>query len=522
MTAAYGTVNTNSATITAAYGQTNTNTTTLTAAYGQVNTNAATLTAAYASINSNWSVTNTAYAVANAAFAKANTSGGGSSVNVGQTTPSTSSVGSLWWNSDLGKLFIYYTDPANTSSWIEASPSASSIEGALVTGYINPIYTIANNAYLAANNASNAGNNIGVVYNTANAAFAKANSALANGTAVVAGSLSLSSAYNNGNLYAANGAGDLAIGTHATYGSSFAAVWKSGYDYSLLTNGTDTFVNSPNASGTVWFRRNNTNTGSINSAGMVVTGNSTIGGTQTVASNMNIGGTSLSTYRLDVTGTARATSDFRSPIFYDSDDTTYYINLNGSSQVGGHFRIGPYAGSATSGNVTGLEIMNNGGTGDSNLAAISFHCQGNYGAHMHLRADSYFGIGGWSASSWRWYVALSSGDMTAAGNVTAYSDPRLKEDITPIESPLDKIRQLNGVRFRWKDLDILGHAGEYDYGILADEVEKVAPEIVAESAHDAPEGDKYKTVAYDKLVPFLIEAIKELQDQIDELKGNKK
>jgi hypothetical protein len=99
-------------------------------------------------------------------------------------------------------------------------------------------------------------------------------------------------------------------------------------------------------------------------------------------------------------------SNIRTPIFYDSNDTNYYLNPNGGSQVAGHFRIGPYAGSATTGNVTGLEIMNAGGTGDSNLAAISFHCQGTYGAHMHLRADGVFGIGGWSASSYRWYVDL--------------------------------------------------------------------------------------------------------------------
>ena len=181
---------------------------------------------------------------------------------------------------------------------------------------------------------------------------------------------------------------------------------------------------------------------------------------------------------------------------------------------------GPLAGSSSSGNVTSLEILNNGGTGDANLAAMSFHCSGTYGAHLHLRADSYFGVGGWSASTWRWYVQLSTGNMTAAGNVTAYSDPRLKENITPLTGAVEKIKKLNGMEFTWKDLpDIVGTPGARDYGVLSTEVAEVAPHAIHESPHTAPEGDTYKTVAYDKLIPLLIEAVKEQQKEIDELKA---
>jgi hypothetical protein len=213
-----------------------------------------------------------------------------------------------------------------------------------------------------------------------------------------------------------------------------------------------------------------------------------------------------------------ADGSVRAPIFYDSNDTGYYLDPNGSSQIQGHTRFGPYAGSSTTGNVTGVEIMNNGGTGDSNLAAMSFHCSGSYGTHLHLRADGYFGAGGWSAGGWRWYVYMVSGDMTAAGNVTAYSDPRLKTNIINIESPLEKLKQLNGVRFKWIESSIIGHPGEYDYGILSSDVEKVMPELVIDSMHESPDGDKYKTVAYDKLSALLIEGMKEQQKQIEELR----
>ena len=107
--------------------------------------------------------------------------------------------------------------------------------------------------------------------------------------------------------------------------------------------------------------------------------------------------------------------------------------------------------------------------------------------------------------------------MTAAGNVTAYSDPRLKTDITPIQSALYIIQQLNGVRFKWIESSVIGHPGEHDYGVLADQVQKVLPELVSDSMHEAPEGDRYKTVAYDKFAPILIEAVKELSAKIAQL-----
>jgi hypothetical protein len=209
------------------------------------------------------------------------------------------------------------------------------------------------------------------------------------------------------------------------------------------------------------------------------------------------------------------------PIFYEMNSTTYYADP-ASRSVFNTFSVRNNAGSVSAGSAQNIEIQNNGGTGDQNVAALSFHCAGHYAMHMHLRNDSYFGVGGWSASTWRWYVRMSTGDMTAAGNITAYSDVRLKEDITPLTNSLDTVTKLNGMRFKWKDMpDVVGNPNSYDYGILAHEVEAVAPEAVHESAHTSPDGDPYKTVAYDKLIPHLIEAIKELKTEIDTLKGAK-
>lgn len=210
---------------------------------------------------------------------------------------------------------------------------------------------------------------------------------------------------------------------------------------------------------------------------------------------------------------------FRSPIFYDSDNTAYYCDPNAQSYQY-RLKLANYAGSVSSGAVVSFEIQNNGGTGDANVAAMAFHCSGTYATHMHLRADGYFGMGGWSASTWRWYVNMTNGDFTAAGNVTAYSDPRLKTNIRKIDSALDKVVSLNGVKFQWIESSVIGNPGKEDYGILSNEVAEIAPELVVDSIFESEDGDKYKTVAYDKLVPFLIEAIKELKAEIDELKKN--
>jgi hypothetical protein len=193
-------------------------------------------------------------------------------------------------------------------------------------------------------------------------------------------------------------------------------------------------------------------------------------------------------------------------------------NISSATISATRITAGPYAGSTSNGNQTGLEIVNNGGTGDGNVAAISFHCQGYYGTHMHLRPDGYFGIGGWSASPWRWYVSLFNGNMHAAGDVIAFvSDERLKENIQPIENALDKVLSISGFTYNFNELgQSLGFDGNVrNAGVSAQEVQKVLPEAVK----SAPVDSEYITVQYEKLVPLLIEAIKELKSEINKLKG---
>jgi hypothetical protein len=115
----------------------------------------------------------------------------------------------------------------------------------------------------------------------------------------------------------------------------------------------------------------------------------------------------------------------------------------------------------------------------------------------------------------------NKGEIRAKGNVIAYySDERLKDVIGPIENALEKVQSLDGFYYKGNDTaKELGYDDEkIQVGLSAQKVQAVLPEAV----FPAPVDEKYLTVQYDKLVPLLIEAIKELKAEIDSLKnGNK-
>jgi hypothetical protein len=108
-----------------------------------------------------------------------------------------------------------------------------------------------------------------------------------------------------------------------------------------------------------------------------------------------------------------------------------------------------------------------------------------------------------------------AGEIRATNNITAYfSDDKLKTKLFNIENALSKVTALNGFYFRPNDLAIeLGYNNTIDVGVSAQEVESVLPEIVV----PAPIDEQYKTVRYEKLIPLLIEAMKELQLRVVEL-----
>ena len=99
-----------------------------------------------------------------------------------------------------------------------------------------------------------------------------------------------------------------------------------------------------------------------------------------------------------------------------------------------------------------------------------------------------------------------TGNFVASGNVTAFSDSRLKTEIHTIKNPLEKVDRLRGVTFKWL------HTNKPSSGVIAQEVQEIFPELVESTTH---EGKEVLSVDYGKLVGVLIESIKELKAEFE-------
>ena len=107
-----------------------------------------------------------------------------------------------------------------------------------------------------------------------------------------------------------------------------------------------------------------------------------------------------------------------------------------------------------------------------------------------------------------------TGILSVTDDITAFysSDARLKDDITPIEDPLNKVQSLSGNTYTWNEKS--NKEGE-DVGVIAQEVQEVLPEAVT------VRGDGYLAVDYHKIIPLLVEAVKELTEKVATLEGDK-
>ena len=105
---------------------------------------------------------------------------------------------------------------------------------------------------------------------------------------------------------------------------------------------------------------------------------------------------------------------------------------------------------------------------------------------------------------------IFAGDDIAAFNT---SDERLKDNITPIPNALSKVISISGNTFNWNEAS--DYEGKADVGVIAQEIEKIDLPGIATTRDDGT-----KAVRYEKIIPLLIEAIKELKSEVDELKSH--
>jgi hypothetical protein len=122
-----------------------------------------------------------------------------------------------------------------------------------------------------------------------------------------------------------------------------------------------------------------------------------------------------------------------------------------------------------------------------------------------------------------------TGWLQATGDIYAYySDVRLKDNIETIKDAAEKLYSLNGVLYTNKDILSNEYGFDPDYsqkvGVIAQEVQKVLPEVIKPAPFDVDEkgnsksGKNYLTVQYERIIPLIVETIKEQQKEIDKLK----
>ena len=204
-----------------------------------------------------------------------------------------------------------------------------------------------------------------------------------------------------------------------------------------------------------------------------------------------------------------------------SDSTLYITNQTGSQALG----YAPQSIAISSSGAVTVPSLAVTGAISQTSAAISINNASagiNFGSgatEQIYRSGSALGVyvASTTVSSFSATGLAVTGAITATGNITAYySDDRLKTKLGDIENALDKVLSLDGFYDEANETaQALGYKAVREVGVSAQSVEKVLPELIK----PAPIDPQYKTLDYARLVPLLIEAIKEQQGQINELKS---
>jgi hypothetical protein len=256
--------------------------------------------------------------------------------------------------------------------------------------------------------------------------------------------------------------------------------------------------------------------------------NDSFSGTITGAGTINItGNITANSFTGDGSGLTGISADDANTL--DGLDSTAFLRTNGAhtSTATQIFSNSGTAFRGTQGTMGDNDQWRFGGAATGSNAGYLEVATGDDGTEPHYHRQ-YTGV--FSSLTRTATILNGSGNTLFPGEVTAYSsDARLKTNVENIPNALDKVKALNGVLYNWTaeghkwGLDV--DTEKREVGLLAQEVQAVLPEAVAPAPFDLDDdgnsrsGEDYLTVKYERIAPVLIEAIKEQQKEIDELKA---
>lgn len=280
-------------------------------------------------------------------------------------------------------------------------------------------------------------------------------------------------------------ADNTSVGAHPSYGPAYSAFWRNGKDYSLITDGFHTYLNAPALGGSLIFRGGNgaaigvyapdggPSRGYFDTNSNLVVAGSVIGG---LGNPAGTGVQGSSTTGIGVFG--RSSSNTGVSGFSDSGEGLRGFSQNGtgimaisSNQVGGWF-VGRTFGLRVEGTVNGalilgsVEIDNSPGGSPGNLRALG---NGYFGGSLEVISDAFM-----------------ERNLTVAGKAfktgstwDVLSDERVKKDIVDFKRGLSDLEKIHVVKFKYNGLGGTKDTGKEYVGVVAQELEKVAPFMVS-------------------------------------------
>lgn len=407
--------------------------------------------------------------------------GGGGSIGIGSAFPGSPANGDLFYNIDYGRTFIYYDESVLgvglTAFWVDSSPF-----------------------------------NVGVLTSLT----------LTGGITFSDGTASSPSWFFDDDVTTGVFSPTNGQLTFVSTGSSVLNINSNG----INVTGNATFTGNVSVGGTLTYE----DVTNIDSVGLITARSGVIVNTGTATTALIVNGDARVTGILTI-GTSSVTLD----------GTNNQVNVGAGVTI--HHTNGVQVGSNTV-HSTGLTINNINASGVSTFAGITtITGQTLFTKQLSvsgvITASSFVGDGSGltgagatvandtatNTSFYPLFTSITSGTVTgtkvsttkltfnpSTGTLTATdlnssSDLTLKENVETVEGALDKINDLRGVKFNWKE------DGRVSYGVIAQELENVLPELVNNADH--------KTVNYNGIIGVLIEAVKELSQRLDNLENNK-